>query len=285
MLHFLGGLLLWLPANGASEAAPFTGASTSKRDRHVEARLLSNRSHITPGESWWVALELKHDPTWHTYWKNGGDAGVPTLIKWTLPEGITAGPIKWEVPQIVKMGRLDVYGYEGTCLLLTEFKSNTNAPENSQIVIEAFANWMMCSQTCLPGQGVNLQLKLGVDHSGQSNRETKWSERIQRAVNELPGSAPEGMFKGKLDPELNQFHLFWESFPKFGEIEDVYYFDLTEQVTSDEPQTLEQTAHGWRLSLPRASYASKIPSVMRGCLRWKLAGEDFQWFQLEIPLK
>jgi DsbC/DsbD-like thiol-disulfide interchange protein len=285
ILSSLTFLLLSGLNTGLCDEAQISGASLSQRDRHVEARLLSDRSHIQPGKTWWVALELKHDPTWHTYWKNGGDAGVPTLINWTLPEGITAGPIQWETPQIVKMGRLDVYGYEGTCLLLTQFKSDPNATFDKPINIEAFVNWMMCARTCLPGKGVNLNLQLGMNNAPLNERKTKWSRRIKQAASKLPELAPPNIFQAHLDVPSETFALQWETFPEAGEVEDVYYFDLTEQITSDEPQSLEQTEQGWKLSLPRASYASSIPNRMKGWLRWKFAGEDFRWARLDLPLK
>ena len=284
ILFSLTFLILSGLITGLCEESQISGASLPQRDRYVEARLLSDRSHIQPGETWFVALELKHDLAWHTYWQNGGDAGVPTLIEWTLPEGITAGPIQWETPQIVKMGRLDVYGYEGTCLLLTQFKSKPNATFDGPIKIKAYVNWMMCARTCMPGKGVNLQIQLGLSDTPPGNRKTHWTKRIKQAVSKLPKLAPSKMFNANLDIPSNKFDLQWESFPEAGELEDVYFFDLTEQITSDEPQTLEQTEQGWKLSLTRASYASSIPNRMKGWLRWKMAGEDFQWVRLDLPL-
>ena len=67
-------------------AEPSLGSSDWARDRHVAARLLSEQSHVRAGDQWWVALELKHDPNWHTYWINGGDAGIPTTLQWDLPQ-------------------------------------------------------------------------------------------------------------------------------------------------------------------------------------------------------
>ena len=254
------------------------------RNYRLTAELIPATDAIVPGETLSVCLNIKHDPEWHTYWKNGGDAGVPTLIEWTLPEGITAGPIQWETPQIVKMGRLDVYGYEGTCLLLTEFKSEPNVKLDEPINIKAFVNWMMCARTCMPGKGVNLQLQLGLNDAPLSKRKTKWTKRIKQAASKLPKLAPSSMFKANLDTPSKTFDLQWESFPEVGEIEDVYFFDLTEQITSDEPQTLEQTELGWKLTLIRAGYASSIPNRLKGWLRWKMVGEDFQWARLDLPL-
>ena len=65
----------------------------------TQARLLLSTRQARPGETIWAGLELKMPPPWHTYWRNGGDAGSPTTINWSLPEGVTAGEIEWPVPE------------------------------------------------------------------------------------------------------------------------------------------------------------------------------------------
>ena len=99
-----------------------------------------------------------------------------------------------------------------------------------------------------------------------------------------PPKAQTDAFKANLDISSNRFDLQWENFPQSGELEDVYFFDITEQITSDKPQTLEQTEQGWKLSLSRAAYASAKPKRMHGWLRWKMAGEDFHWARLDLPI-
>ncbi|HKX65166.1 MAG TPA: protein-disulfide reductase DsbD domain-containing protein [Rhizomicrobium sp.] len=49
----------------------------------VHARLVAEDKAVAPGGSITVALEEKIAPRWHTYWKNPGDAGAPTEIRWT----------------------------------------------------------------------------------------------------------------------------------------------------------------------------------------------------------
>jgi len=263
------------------------GASMARRDRHVEARLLSDRTHVQPGTTWWIALELKHDPTWHTYWINGGDAGVPTHIEWELPEGLQAGEIRWEVPQIVKMGQLDVYGYEGSCLLLTPLKWDPSIPLPEQFEIKAKVTWMMCAKTCLPGRGVHLTLSLQTAPAFDKAFRTPWAARIGRALSQQPAPAPSKMFSGQYDSERQVFLLRWKEFSGTRELQEVYYFDVTEQITSNQPQTLEQTEHGWQLTLPRAAYASTQPERLKGVLRWKTAGNEpsYDWLTLDVPLK
>ena len=73
----------------------FTGFLRAKSaDSHVKARLISEVNSIQPGKSFWVAVCLTMDKNWHIYWKNPGDAGLSTKIKWTLPEGFKGGDIQ-----------------------------------------------------------------------------------------------------------------------------------------------------------------------------------------------
>ena len=51
------------------------------RDHRVVAELVPVTDAIVPGETLTVCLNIKHDPEWHTYWKNPGLAGVPTQLK------------------------------------------------------------------------------------------------------------------------------------------------------------------------------------------------------------
>src|SRR5690349_11855167 len=54
---------------------------------HVDAELVSEVESIQPGQPFWVALRLKMEEHWHTYWQNPGDSGLATKITWNLPEG------------------------------------------------------------------------------------------------------------------------------------------------------------------------------------------------------
>ena len=107
---------------------------------------------VGPGKQVWLALQLAHQPEWHTYWKNSGDSGLPTLLDWQLPAGIAAGEIAWPTPKKIPIGTLVNYGYEGTILLpvpLTVAQS-FNA---SQLDIKLKAAWLVCRKECIPQEG------------------------------------------------------------------------------------------------------------------------------------
>jgi thiol:disulfide interchange protein DsbD len=41
-----------------------------------------------------------------------GDAGIPTDIKWELPEGWRVGGIQWPIPlKLQEPGDIQIYGY------------------------------------------------------------------------------------------------------------------------------------------------------------------------------
>ena len=105
------------------------------------------------GKTVWIGLQIIHKPEWHTYWKNAGDSGLPTVLNWTLPAGVSAGEIAWPTPHKIRIGNLANYGYEGTVLLpvpLTigpEFKPSLL---NSGLDIKLKATWLVCRKECIP---------------------------------------------------------------------------------------------------------------------------------------
>src|ERR1700704_2478066 len=86
----------------------------------VKASLVADTTAIVAGKTFEVGVLLETVPGWHTYWEYPGDAGLPTSIDWTLPEGFVAGPIQWPLPhRIIEPGDIEVYAYDEKVLLLT----------------------------------------------------------------------------------------------------------------------------------------------------------------------
>ena len=107
---------------------------------------------VEPGKPVWVGLQLAHAPQWHTYWKNSGDSGLPTVLEWTLPAGISAGDIAWPTPKKIPIGTLANYGYENTVLLPVPV-TVTPAFGATQLTIKLKAAWLICKQECIPQEG------------------------------------------------------------------------------------------------------------------------------------
>jgi thiol:disulfide interchange protein DsbD len=142
----------WASLLALATAAAFAGAAAAApvKTEHVEAELVAAKTALAPGEPLTVALRLKMEPGWHTYWQNPGDSGLPTKIKWTLPEGVTAGDIQWPVPHALPVGPLVNYGYDGEVLLLTELRSAAASTSNAPLPLAARADWLVCKEVCIP---------------------------------------------------------------------------------------------------------------------------------------
>jgi thiol:disulfide interchange protein/DsbC/DsbD-like thiol-disulfide interchange protein len=131
------------------------GKSTVTTER-VRAELLANAPEgIQPGGTFWLGLQLAHQPQWHTYWKNSGDSGLPTQLQWTLPQGLAAGDIAWPLPKKIPIGNLANYGYEGTVLLPVPVKvaADFKPPLFGDVEVKLEAHWLVCKKECIPEDG------------------------------------------------------------------------------------------------------------------------------------
>ena len=176
--------------NAFHAAVLFLGACTNalaaSNPVGVKHALISEVDSIAPGQTFTVALFLDHTDSFHTYWKNPGTAGLATSLKWTLPEGFEASPIRWQVPEKVKMVIYDAYGYNSDALLLVDMKAPEKLPKEA-VLLKAKAVWMACGpepkQCCNLGfQDLSLSLKTG--------NKPKWDKegrsRIAEARKKLP---------------------------------------------------------------------------------------------------
>jgi thiol:disulfide interchange protein DsbD len=150
--NFLLALALALPA--APMAQPV-------RADNAEAELVAATDAVVPKRPLAVALRIKHDPEWHTYWQVPGDSGLPTRINWKLPPGWSAGPIDWPVPKRLPVGPLMNFGYDGEVLLLTQLTPPVDLKPGGQIEFAARADFLICRDVCIPS-GADLKLNLPV---------------------------------------------------------------------------------------------------------------------------
>jgi thiol:disulfide interchange protein DsbD len=136
-------------------------AALAVRAAHTQATLVLSESTAKPGDTVWAGVDLKMDPGWHTYWKNSGDAGLPTAISWQLPPGITAGDIQWPLPKKLPPVEVTTYGYEGETMLLVPLTIASNAPSGS-ITLTANLTWLECQDVCIPVKtSVTITLTIG----------------------------------------------------------------------------------------------------------------------------
>ncbi len=153
------------------------------RTPHVEAELVTERTAFVPGKPLTVALRLAMQRGWHTYWRNPGDSGLATTLAWTLPQGMSAGPIQWATPKPLPVGPLVNYGYDGEVLLLVDITAVPDFLSGKSATLNARADWLVCKEICIP-EGVDLALTLPI--ATQSDIDPRWGKAIADARASLP---------------------------------------------------------------------------------------------------
>ena len=152
------------------------------RTPHIEAELISETSGLHRGENT-LALRLKPDAGWHTYWRNPGDSGIATQLRWTLPAGVTTGDIQWPYPRRFTLGDITNYGYGEETLHLVTLTVPQNWPANKPLGLSAQARWLVCADVCIPGRA-EFNLRLPV--SATVPVDLQWQGAFSKARAELP---------------------------------------------------------------------------------------------------
>lgn len=153
ILYPLLFLLLALPASAQDELPLFQlPMAGDPAEDAVQARLIAGGQAVVPGQTLRLGVHLAQDEGWHTYWRNGGDSGLPTYIEWDLPEGVEAGPILWPTPKLYEeAGGLLAYGYADDIVLFTDVRLPEDLRVGDTVTFRADVDWLMCKELCIPG--------------------------------------------------------------------------------------------------------------------------------------
>lgn len=221
------------------------------RTGHVGAELVAERTAFVPGADNVVALKLTLDPGWHTYWRNPGDSGLPTTLAWTLPQGVTAGPIEWLPPKLLPVGPLVNYGYEGVAWHPVTLRAAPGASLGPQVTLSVRADWLVCRETCIP-EGADLTLTLPV--AADAALDPRDGATLAAARTSVPGALSATGWRASargVGP-----HLAITLTPPAGAADpgDVRYFsDEADRVEPSGPQVLERRDGAYVLTVPVSS--------------------------------
>jgi thiol:disulfide interchange protein/DsbC/DsbD-like thiol-disulfide interchange protein len=130
---------------------------------HTRVSLVADASVVRPGSDFTVGVLMRMEKGWHTYWKNPGEAGLPTRVEWTLPDGIRVGGLRWPVPhKYNESGDVLTYGYADETMLLVPMHAGETLKPGSVLTLKAEVTWLECERICIPGKSVvELTLRVG----------------------------------------------------------------------------------------------------------------------------
>ncbi len=180
LVAMLAGVALLFGASAAD-------AQIGDKQPLVQASLVAEHKAAKPGSKLTVALRETITPGWHTYWKNPGDSGEPTVIEWKLPQGVTAGPIQWPLPEAIPVGPLVNYGYADQVLLLTDISVPQDFKEPA-LTLSANVRWLVCKDICVPEETTST-LTLPLIDPALSPQDSADAPAIRAAQAGLPQAA------------------------------------------------------------------------------------------------
>ncbi|RSY87432.1 thiol:disulfide interchange protein [Sphingomonas koreensis] len=225
---------------------------------NLTVELVAETDNPAPGGEVTLAFVAKPDEGWHGYWKNPGDAGLDTRLDWKLPQGVTAGELRYPVPTRLMVAGIMNYVYKGSYTQLVTLKVPAGLKPSTALPVTVRADYLVCTdEVCVP-ETENLSINLIVgDGAISAERRTRFDE-WRRAFPKPLGS--EGRFT-VADGILRVAIPYPASAPLGA---DAYFFPLTlEAMNYSAPQKL--TRDGDSLVV-EVKAGTKTPTKLEGVL-------------------
>ena len=270
-------------AIGAPPAMAQTNpAQINPESPHVKITLVAESGSIVPGQKLHVALHEQIQSGWHTYWINPGDAGLPTEIEWTLPEGFKADPIVWPTPKRIPYQGLMSYGYEHEVLLPMNVGVPQSLPVGGTVTLTGHANWLVCAEVCVPEEA-DVTLALPVT-AGPAAPDPKWGKAFADARAAAPIANPFPVAATVASKEVT-LHLDTGDASK---LTDVAFFPLdSDSIDNDKPQKISADSKGVTVSMLRGEQQNKPLTQLSGLLTYRDTSGDakaVQAIQIASPV-
>lgn len=153
----------------------------------------ANERHVQMGATFfelnnvhYAAVSLKNDKSWHTYWKNPGDAGIPIKLEFYADNNkLSFDELEWPFPKkYLEQGEVLAYGYSDT----NHFYFKIPEPLKSQIknkIITIKGHWLVCKEICIPGKD-EINIKLNQEATGVNHPFKISQEEIKVKLSKLP---------------------------------------------------------------------------------------------------
>src|SRR5277367_277370 len=271
---------IWLLGLLLASPSAFALSGNVVATANVKAHLVSEVDAIAPGQSFWVALEFNIRDGWHTYWRNPGDSGQATTLKWRLPPGFTAGDIVWTTPHRFEIPPLVNYGYAKHAVHLVNITAPKDLRPGTPVVLAAKASWLVCSDVCIP-EDAQLQVTLPVNTQPGVVDQAD-AALFTAARSDLPSAALAATTARIQDGQL-VIALGKEWGATLPQIKSLAFFPYDDGgIEYAAPQTLTRNKDGVELAM-KLGYQPPQVGIVRGVLfATELSGNDTVTVPMEI---
>jgi cytochrome c biogenesis protein CcdA len=159
----------------------------------VEARLLVHPDDQDASGPVRIGVLFDLDPGWHIYWRNPGETGLPTRVRWSV-DGSEVGPTSWPAPSVFgeSDGLFTSYGYADQVLLAAEATRREPAP--GPRMARAEIELLVCEVECIPAK-LSLSRRLDAGPRGSAPASDEVRRLFERYAARVP-TAPDSLDMG-----------------------------------------------------------------------------------------
>ena len=248
----------------------------------LKVELLPEVTAIAPGKVFTIAVKLLHADRAHSYWRNPGGPGKPMRLKWTLPEGFTAGDTEWPAPHAALAAGYTAYTFEGETVALVAITPSASLKPGDHAPIEVVADGLVCVDECtLVKIKASTTLAVAAEAVPSAAAQSIITEARQHmpvarsawditATNE--GGKPTLILKAQAGAN--------EALTK------AYFFSDTEVIDSQKPQVFTKQGDHWELALtPVADDPPKdeLSGVLSADEGWLKSDPQVKAFTVKLP--
>lgn len=142
-----------------------------------------------------LGVKVAMDEGWHIYWRDPGEAGMPTALDWSGSENFTSAETFWPPPERFSEYGILTNGYKGEAVLPVKGKiPNHTLPSSLKLKFSA----AICKEICVPLEA-SLALLIPPGFKSDSGA----MEKISAAMAKVPGEGGEdfGIIDFRIAPE------------------------------------------------------------------------------------
>ena len=158
-----------LLAGGLTSAHPaHAAASNWITTDFSQLRLVTAHDSVTASGEIEAGVQIRLGEGWKTYWRNPGDAGLPTSFDWSASRNVRNVALAWPAPKRIPFEGLDSYGYEDEVVFPVRLRA---ARPGESVRIDLDVNYAVCKDICVPfAANVRLEIPAGVSDDGPATK-------------------------------------------------------------------------------------------------------------------
>jgi DsbC/DsbD-like thiol-disulfide interchange protein len=233
-------------------------------DNLVTASLLTEAPAIRTGGTLLTGIRLEMEEGWYVYWKNPGDSGIPTTVRWSLPAGYAMGDLLWPTPGQFYTDSFVSYGYKDEVILFAELAAPAHAQPGTDFELSAQVVWLVCKDVCIPGSAeVSTVVRIS-EH--QPEAEPSVREVFDRHRKNLPVPVPGMQAEVREEGSGIIIDLHNENLREAEISALTFYCEQEGVVESGADQHFETTGSGLRISLQKSTFLNSEVREISGVL-------------------